>query len=94
MNTTAWLARYQQPAAPEGPRRGTRLREHLEPGDVWEDGLIQLRTGQRDRYGPVWVGEEQAINASYYGWEIDQKTNRPVSVELDGGERLWRIVRP
>lgn len=93
MNTALWLARYQRPGAPEGPTRGTHLREQLEPGDVWEDGAIEMRTGPREHCGPIWVGEDQAIRASYYGWEIDQTTNRPVSVEMDGGERLWRIVR-
>lgn len=94
MSTVDWLAKYQQPGAPEGPTRGTHLREQLEPGDVWEDGMIQLRTGLRERWGPVWVGEDQAVRASYYGWQIDSSCARPVSVEMDDGERLWRIIRP
>lgn len=92
MNTQAWLTAQQRPGAPDGPTRGEYLPERLEPGDVGEDGSIALKCGRRDPVGPVWVGEDQAIRASYYGWEIDSSHLGPVMVECDGTDRLWRIV--
>lgn len=83
MNMTDWLARYQQPGAPEGATRGTHLREPLEPGDVWEDGKIGLRSGARWAAGPIWVTEQQAWAAAYYGWAVVSDEYGPCVTEIE-----------
>lgn len=89
-----WLARYQNPAAPDGPRRREYLRETLAAGDVWEDGAIQSADGgPRLLYGTVWVEGEQSWRAAYYGWAIVDDGFGPTWTNDARGVRLYLIER-
>lgn len=77
-----WLARYQNPAAPEGRTRGEYLAEMLEPGDVRDDGSICHMSGAVMRSGPLWATERQTAAAVYYGWTIQHDAHGPIVAEL------------
>jgi hypothetical protein len=70
MNDTDWFLRFDRSPHAYEPRRDAVVLEVLRPGDVTADGTIVLYHGGTTRTGPVWVNERQALNATYYGWDM------------------------
>ena len=83
------LCAYSAPAF--DPLRGETLPEQLGAGDVLDDGSIMMEDGTLLAHGMVWMREEQATAAAYYGWA--RVTHFSVGTNLATGQMVLPMGR-
>ncbi len=67
------------------------LPEALGPGDVLDDGSILLPDGTHMMHGCVWLREDQACAAAFYGWA--RLPDGRTGVNLATGEAAYAMMR-